>query len=172
MKRLPAVLILLVLAGCKTTSNLEVVTAFDSSRYLGTWYEVVRYPHRFEDGLDSVSATYSRNDDDSIKVVNRGYNAKSQQWEEIEGVARLKGREDEGWLKVSFFRPFYASYKIIHLDCEYQTAIVTGPTYNYLWILVRDPALPQQQIDGLVRRAEAFGFDRSKMIQVAQTKNL
>jgi apolipoprotein D and lipocalin family protein len=162
----------LLISGCRSTSRLEVVSDFEVDQYLGVWYEAARMPHRFEKDLSSVSAKYSFNEDGTIKVINRGFNDKKLAWEEIEGVAKFKADTDQGWLKVSFFKPFYASYKIIHLDSTYTQAIVTGPSYGYLWILVRDPALPKTDIEALVAKAAAFGFETEKLILVDQTKNL
>lgn len=159
-----------LLTGCNSTARLEVVSGFDADRYLGVWYEAARYPHGFEKNLSSVSAEYSRNDDGTIKVVNRGFNDKTQEWKEIEGVAKLKGDADRGWLKVSFFKPFYASYKIVHLDVDYTEAIVAGPTFGYCWILVRDPALPATRLDALVAKATALGFEKDKLLLVDQSK--
>lgn len=171
IKVLLSLFVLVALSGCKSTSCLSVVESFDSDRYLGVWYEAVRYPHRFEKGLSSVSATYSSNDDGTIKVINRGYDDSKQTWKDIEGVARFKGADDRGWLKVSFFRPFYASYKIVYLDEQYSKAIVTGPSYGYLWILVRNPDLSRSELDQLVAKAGSMGFDPEKMIRVDQSKN-
>ena len=162
---------LLLLAGCKTTSNLKVVDKFDAERYTGVWFEAARLPHRFEDGMSYVSATYSWNEDGTIKVVNRGFKDDENAWEQIEGVAKFKGAKDQGWLKVSFFKPFYASYKILYLDDDYTQAIVTGPTYGYLWILVRDPNLSEAQRDALVYMAGDLGFDTAKLILVDQSQN-
>jgi apolipoprotein D and lipocalin family protein len=139
---------------------------------MGTWYEVIRYPHRFEKGMSSVSATYTLNADGTIKVVNRGYMDHEKSWESIEGVAKLKGNASDGWLKVSFFKPFYASYKIIYLDDNYTQAIVTGPSYGYLWILVRDPDLEQSELERLIEKAEAKGFDKNRMLKIEQSKNV
>ena len=171
MRALLTGIILLGLVGCKSTSNLEVISGFDGDRYMGVWYEVARYPHRFEKGMSSVSATYSLNKDGTIKVMNRGYTDDEQKWDDIEGVAKLKGAEDKGWLKVSFFKPFYASYKIIYLNDEYTKAIVTGPTYGYLWILVRDPALPEAELEDLISKAENLSFEREELIIVDQSRN-
>lgn len=168
MKRFIPFLVLLILSGCRSTSRLEVVDGFEVTRYLGKWYEVARYPHRFEDGMSSVSATYRQNDDGTIRVINRGFLDEQQQWKEIEGVAKFKGDHTKGWLKVSFFKPFYASYKIIYLDPDYSKAIVTGPTYGYLWILARNPVLPESEIKDLVQRAERVGFDPDNLIMVSQ----
>ena len=161
----------LLMAGCRSTSNLEVVTNFEVERYLGVWYEAARMPHGFEKNLSSVSADYSFNENGTIKVLNRGFNDKKLKWEEIEGVAKFKTAEDQGWLKVSFFKPFYASYKVIYLNEAYTQAIVTGPTYGFLWILVRDPALPKAETERLVSKAGEFGFETEKLIIVDQSKN-
>ena len=172
MKQLMSLLLIVLgLTGCKSTSSLKVVSDFELDQYLGTWYEAARYDHRFEKGMSAVSATYSMNEDGTIKVLNRGYKDGKQEWGEIIGVAKSKGDADQGWLKVSFFKPFYASYKIIYLDPEYTKAIVTSSTYGYLWILVRDPALPEAELDQLVDRAKGFGFERDKMILVDQAGN-
>jgi apolipoprotein D and lipocalin family protein len=171
MKHAWSIVLLVCLAGCKSTSNLTVVSDFDVSAYLGTWYEAARYPHRFEKGLNSVSATYSLNNKGTIKVENRGFNDKKQKWEDIEGVAKFKDTDDRGWLKVSFFKPFYASYKIIYLDEAYSKAIVTGPSYGYLWILVRNPSLPKEELSELIDKAEKLGFDPEKLIIVDQSRN-
>jgi apolipoprotein D and lipocalin family protein len=163
---------LLLLAGCKSTSHLKVVGDFDADRYTGVWFEAARLPHRFENGMSSVSATYSWNADGTIKVVNRGFKDNDKAWEQIEGVAKFKDQKDKGWLKVSFFKPFYASYKIIYLDEDYTKAIVTGPTYGYLWILARDPNLSNEHLDELVSMAGDLGFDTAKLIIVDQSRNV
>ncbi|MBN2683997.1 MAG: lipocalin family protein [Pontiellaceae bacterium] len=171
MKILLTTLFLMILSGCKSTASLTVVSNFDADHYMGVWYEAARYPHGFEKGLSAVSATYTKNDDGTIKVENRGFDEKKAQWSNIEGVAKFKGEATQGWLRVSFFKPFYGDYKIIALDDEYTKAIITGPTYGYLWLLVRDPDLPQEELNEMVAQAEAFGFDPGKLIMVDQSKN-
>ena len=47
------------------------VAPFYKEKYLGRWYEIARLPHRFERGLDYVTAEYSR-EEQHIAVVNRG----------------------------------------------------------------------------------------------------
>lgn len=104
---------LLLLAGCTgLPEGIEPVTGFDKDRYLGTWYEIARLDHSFEEGLSKVTAEYTLNDDGSIKVINRGYNAEESEWQEAEGRAKFVGDSDVGHLKVSFFGPFYGSYVV------------------------------------------------------------
>ncbi len=162
----------LLLSGCRSTANVPVVSGFELERYLGTWYEVARFPHRFEKELTAVTAHYSLNPNGTINVVNRGYHTEKKQWKEAEAVGKFRDDPTEGWLKVSFFWPFYADYRIIHLDEQYSEAIITGPSYNYLWILAREPVLPDAELDRLIRTAHTFGFDTNRIERIDHTINL
>ncbi len=97
---LALIALLFVMTGCTgVPKGIEPVTGFDQQRYLGTWYEIARLDHSFEEGLSQVTAEYSLNNDDSIKVVNRGYNAEAGEWKEAEGRAVFVGDSNIGHLK-------------------------------------------------------------------------
>jgi apolipoprotein D and lipocalin family protein len=85
-------------------------------------------------------------------------------------VAKFRGDEDVGSLKVTFFWPFYGGYHIIVLDKEeYAYSMVAGPSRSYLWILAREPELDQDILDDLVSKAEAWGFATHELIYVDQS---
>jgi apolipoprotein D and lipocalin family protein len=65
---------LVVACSSPTPPGVTVVNNFDAQRFLGTWYEIARFDHRFERGLEKVTANYSSMDDGGIQVINRGYN--------------------------------------------------------------------------------------------------
>jgi apolipoprotein D and lipocalin family protein len=160
-------LVALAATGCaRSTAHLPVAQPFAADRYLGTWYEQVRYDHSFERGLEAVSATYSRRDDGTIRVVNRGWNHDRQRWSEATGWARPADAADAGHLRVTFFWPFFGDYRIVHLDADYRTAIVTGPDYGWLWILTRARTIDEAERQALIDRAVALGFDRAPMLLV------
>ena len=144
------------------------VDNFDSGRYLGRWYEIARFNHPFERGLDHVTASYSQRDDGGLKVVNRGFNAKKQRWQESTGKAYFTGPSDRAALKVSFFGPFYAGYNVIALDKDYQHALVCGPNRDYLWLLSRTPQLDEQVKQDLVNQARREGFAVDELIWIDQ----
>ncbi|NTW55843.1 MAG: lipocalin [Chlorobiaceae bacterium] len=156
-----------LLAGCTgVPQGLSVVGDFSLERYLGTWYEIARLDNRFEKELEPVSATYSLAPDGSVKVVNRGYDAKKKEWKNIEGRASfLDDRQtDRGALKVSFFGPFYASYNVIALDREqYSWAMVCGRDKSYFWILSKSPEMDPVLLRELVAKAASLGFDTAKI---------
>ena len=158
------------LAGCVSKpENVDPVKQFDGARYLGKWYEIARLDHSFERGLSRVTADYSKRDDGGIKVINRGYNAEGKEWKQSEGRAYYVETPDVGYLKVSFFGPFYGSYIVFDLDPEYRTSMVSGPDKSYLWLLSRTPQMDEATKKRLVDKAQALGFDTSKLIWVDQS---
>lgn len=173
MRSLLAGITALALAGCTgVPDGMEPVTGFDTQRYLGTWYEIARLDHSFEEGLSNVSARYSLNEDGSIEVVNRGYDDKVGKWKEAVGRAVFVEGESTGHLKVSFFGPFYASYVVFELDrAGYSYAYVTGYDRDYLWFLSRTPEVSEEALASFKDRAKAEGFDLGELILVEQDRN-
>ncbi len=170
-KMILSIAILLMVAGCvRVPQGVEPVTGFEVERYLGDWYEIARLDHSFERGLHEVSAAYTLMDDGGIKVVNRGYNPEKDEWKEATGKAYFVGDPGTGRLKVSFWGPFYGAYNIIALDkADYSHAMVCGPTRSYLWILARNPDMPEALKNELVKKAENLGFKTGELIFVTHT---
>jgi apolipoprotein D and lipocalin family protein len=173
MRKTLAILSLLLLfsalSACTSIPDgVEPITGFDANRYLGTWYEIARLDHPFERGLSKVSATYSERDDGGIKVVNKGYSEQDGKWSQAEGRAYFMDGADIGFLKVSFFGPFYGSYIIFDLAPDYSVSMVAGPDRSYLWLLARTPTVDASVIDRFIERATALGFDTDTLIRVQQ----
>jgi apolipoprotein D and lipocalin family protein len=164
--RLLSILLLLLMAGCVgIPENVQPVDNFKLEKYLGKWYEIARLEHSFERGLSKVTADYSLRDDGAVRVLNRGYSAEENSWKEAEGKAYFVKESDQGYLKVSFFGPFYGSYIVFGLDHEnYQYSLVCGPDKSYLWILAREPEIKDDIKDLLTKKAAAAGFDTGKLI--------
>jgi len=162
--------VVLLLSGCALTSvpeGLTPVSNFNLQRYLGTWYEIARYDHRFERGLRAVTANYTLNEDGTVKVVNAGISIETGELEEAIGTAKFVGSSDVGHLKVSFFGPIYGGYIVFALDqVGYRYALVAGPNRKYLWILSRTPTIDPDLYRVLVALARDKGFDPSKLIRV------
>jgi apolipoprotein D and lipocalin family protein len=166
------ILATLILGCTGVPKGLEPVSEFDGARYMGKWYEIARLDHSFEKDLSNVSAMYTAKENGEIAVLNRGYNEKTGEWEQVEGKARFVGNETIGSLKVSFFGPFYGGYHVIELDrLNYSYAMVSGPSRSYLWILSRDTVLGEAIYSRLVARAGESGFDTSALIRVVHDRN-
>lgn len=165
--------LVLALVGCSSTtppSGITPVTPFDLARYEGRWYEVARLDHSFESGMTDVSATYQRQSDGSVRVLNRGFDVGKNDWRQAEGKAQFTGDTNTASLKVSFFGPFYGGYHVAALDADYQWALVVGPDRSYCWILSRTKQLAPAVREQLIARAQALGIDTQALIWVTHDR--
>ncbi|CAI8938100.1 MULTISPECIES: outer membrane lipoprotein Blc [Kosakonia] len=161
----------LFISGCSSPTppdGVTVVQDFNTQRYLGKWYEIARFDHSFERGLERVTATYSLRDDGGLTVVNRGYNTERDMWQQAIGTAYFTGNPRTAALKVSFFGPFYGGYNILALDSDYRYALVCGPDRDYLWILSRTPTLPADVKQQMLDIAARQGFAVEKLLWINQ----
>jgi lipocalin len=160
-------------AGNKTEAQMDVVKNVDLNRYVGTWYEIARFPHSFEKNLAGVTATYTLRDDGRINVLNQGYkNTLEGKLKKARAVAKIPDKSQPGKLKVYFFPLFGAAYNILELDQEnYQYALVGSSSMDYLWILGREPVMQDDIYKMLVNKAVQRGYDVNKLTRVLH-KNL
>jgi apolipoprotein D and lipocalin family protein len=161
---------LVLLTGCAgIPKGITPVENFNAQRYLGAWYEIARLEHRYEKGLSNITAHYSMRDDGGIDVLNRGYDAQKREWRTAEGKAYFVKDPTTGYLKVSFFGPFYDSYVVFGLDeANYQYAYVTSSDRNSLWFLSRNPHVTDKTMERFIKKARELGFDTDKLIHVEQ----
>ena len=165
---LALILCLLCMACSSIPENAKPVESFAVDRYLGTWYEIARLDHKFERGLSHVTATYSSNEDGSIRVLNKGYNKEEQEWKSAEGKAKFRGEPTVAALKVSFFGPFYSGYNVLALDKDYQYALVAGKDLDFLWILSRERTIPEDVKADFLREALEVGYAIDDLLWVDQ----
>lgn len=147
-----------------TVNNAPIKSQFELSRYLGKWYEVARFDHKFERNLTHCTAEYTLKEEGKIKVLNRGM--KDGKWDTAEGKA--KTTSTPGLLRVSFFGPFYSDYRILLLAPDYTYALVGSGSSNYLWILSRTPELSPIDRDKILLEAQTRGYDINNLIWVNQ----
>ena len=113
------------------TIDKSTVKEFNLQRYLGKWYEIARYDHRFERGLHYVTAEYSKRPDGKIKVLNCGHQDAVDGKEKCSiGKARPSHNGQPGQLQVAFFLSFYSDYNILELDPDYSSSRPKYPKPN------------------------------------------
>lgn len=171
MKRLISLaLAALSLPVLSCAQNNSPVSRFDLLRYLGTWYEIARFDHSFERGMNNVMAEYLLREDGMIDVLNSGW--KDGRYKTAEGKAKQPDPvNDPAHLKVSFFLFFYSDYDILMLDDDYQVALVGSKSPKYLWILARTPAVDDAVLDAVLEEASGRGYNIDDLIWVDQSAN-
>lgn len=155
-----------IFTGCDSAPKVDnsTVKSVDLNRYLGSWYEIAKFDHSFERGLDFAMARYTMREDGKIDVLNTGI--KDGRAKDAKGVAKTTGVP--GLLRVSFFGPFFGDYRIMMLDEDYQYVLVGGGTDKFLWILSRTPQLDDATKSLILAEAERRGYDTKKLIWVKQ----
>jgi apolipoprotein D and lipocalin family protein len=160
----------------QTPPAIRTVPAVDLSRYVGDWFEIARYPNRFQrQCVGDVRARYERGPDGRIDVVNRCRTADGET--EARGVARivdekaftrLKVRFAPAWLSV--IPAVWGDYWIIGLAPDYSWAVVGEPGRDYLWILARAPQLDDASMTAARAAARANGYDVERLVQTSHAK--
>ena len=172
---IPLALAALMFPGLLNAQNGQydnsTIPEFDLMKYLGTWYEIARFDHSFERGLENVTAEYILRDDGKIDVLNSGW--KNGKFKTAEGKAKQPDPlTDPAHLKVSFFLFFYSDYNVMMLDDDYQVALVGSKSPKYLWILSRTPSLSEEVTEAVLDEAASRGYDLSELIWVNQDANI
>lgn len=163
----------LILTSCSSTTipeKAQAVQNFEKEKYLGKWYEIARLDFKYEKGLNNTTAEYSLKDNGMIKVDNKGYDYKKEEWEQSIGKAKFVGDENVAMLKVSFFGPFYAGYNVLAIDKDYKYALVTGESLDYLWILSREKSIPAEIKEDYLQKAKDIGYKTEDLIWVEHNK--
>lgn len=146
---------------------LRTVDSVDLNRYVGTWYEIARYPNSFQKGCLGSTASYTLRDDGEIDVVNSCRDAEDGRTRRVEGRAWVVDPATNARLKVSFFWPFRGDYWIIDLGKEYEYAVVGTPNRKYLWVLSRTPAMDDAVYAAIMERVRRLGFDPGRVVREA-----
>ena len=149
---------------------LQTVPNVDLSRYVGKWYEIAKYPNRFQKQcVANTTATYAMKAGGRLEVVNECVK-KDGTGERAVGEAKIADKKTNAKLKVRFapgalaFLPFvWGNYWIIDLDKDYGYVAIGEPKREYFWILARKPVLDDAVYQDIVRRAEAMGFSPAKI---------
>ena len=161
--------------GAQDERAVRTVAAVDLDRYVGQWFEIARFPNRFQRNCaGEVTATYERRDDGRIDVTNRC--RQEEGINEATGVAKVVDERTNARLKVRFapaylsFLPFvWGDYWILGLADDYSWAVVGSPDREYLWVLARRPAMDSASYQAAIDAARGNGFAVERLVKTRQT---
>ena len=154
---------------------VKTIATLDVPRYLGTWYEIAKFPNWFQKKcVSNTKAVYSAKPDGNLRVLN-SCKTTAGEISEAEGLARQIGSKDSPKLEVRFapewlsFLPLvWGDYWVIDIDSQYQLAAVSDPRREYLWVLSRTPQLDPKVYANLLQRLKQQQFDIQKLEITAQ----
>ncbi|NDR58810.1 lipocalin family protein [Aliiruegeria sabulilitoris] len=147
--------------------EMAPVKDLDLDRYLGRWYEIARFPNRFEKGCEGVTADYGLRPDGAISVLNTcRMGAPDGEVKTADGRAKVVG---PGRLSVTFvpWLPFArGDYWVLYVDEGYNLAVVGAPRGTTGWILARTPSISataRSEAEDVLRKN---GYDVSRLKDV------
>jgi apolipoprotein D and lipocalin family protein len=157
---------------------LTPIATLDVPRYMGTWFEIAKYPNWFQKKcVADTWAEYQPQPSGTVRVTNR-CRKESGEMEEAIGEARQIGPATSPKLEVRFapawlsLLPFvWGDYWVIDLDANYQLAAVSEPKREYLWVLSRTPTVSADAYQALLARLKAQGFDLNRLEPTRQAVN-
>lgn len=160
-----------------TLSPLATISALDVPRYMGTWYEIAKYPNRFQKQcIADVSAEYSLQASGRVQVTNR-CRTENSQMDAAVGETRQIGPATSPKLQVRFAPAWlswlpmvWGNYWVIDLDTDYQLVAVSEPKREYLWVLSRTPTVSAEAYESLLGRLKSQGFDLTRLVRTKQGK--
>ncbi len=181
MKRLITISFTIILAtlsffaqSSKETA-VRTVPSVDLKKYSGTWYEIAKYPNKFQKNcVGNTTATYTLKSEGKLEVLNRCLE-KDGTTKAAKAAGKINDKQTNAKLKVRFapgftsFLPFvWADYWVIDLASDYSYAVVATPDRDYFWILSRTPELKDDIYQNILRRAETQGFVPSRVVKTPQ----
>ena len=154
----------------QTLPPVQTIASLDVPRYMGTWFELAKFPNVFQRKcVGNTRAVYTLNVDNTVQVLNR---CRIQDGSTIEalGQAKQMGNATSPVLKVRFAPEWlgwlplvWGDYWVIDLDDQYQLAAVSDAKREYLWVLSRSPKIDQTRYAALLQRLKQQGFDLDKL---------
>ena len=154
---------------------LEAIAQLDVTRYLGHWYEIAKFPNRFQAKcVANTRARYLAQNDGSVQVLNSCVTADGNTIDAL-GLAKQIGEPTSPKLQVRFAPAWlswlpmvWGDYWVIDLDADYQLVAVSDAKREYLWVLSRTPQVNVKSYDALLERLKAQHFDVQKLERTAQ----
>ncbi len=154
---------------------VTTIATLDLPRYMGTWYEVSKFPNRFQrQCVANTRAHYLAQMDGSVQVLNSCLTADGSTIDALGSAkqigpatsAKLQVRFAPAWL--SWLPQVWGDYWVIDLDTDYQLAAVSDAKREYLWVLSRTPRISTKAYDALLERIKAQHFDVQKLERTTQ----
>jgi apolipoprotein D and lipocalin family protein len=156
------------LSGCSNLEPLKTVDHVDIERFMGDWYVIANIPTAIEKGAHNAIESYRLDDDGSIATTFTFHKG------DFNGP--LKTYEPRGYVSegsnavwgMQFIWPIKADYRIIYLDEDYSVTVIGRNKRDYVWIMAREPAIPEPEYADIVNLLESVGYDPADIQLVPQ----
>jgi len=162
-------LTLILIYGCQTLKPIHTVEYVDLNRFMGNWYVIANIPTFIEKDAYNAVESY-RLDDDGTVATTFTYNKGSLDGplKEYHPRGFIRDKKSNAVWGMQFIWPFKAEYRIIFLSDDYSKTVIGRSKRDYVWIMAREPAIPDEEYNAILDFLREQGYDIKKLQKVPQ----
>ncbi len=162
-------LILILTSGCQTLKPIHTVEYVDLNRFMGDWYVIANIPTFIEKDAYNAIESYRLDDDGTVATTFR-FNKGSLDGplKEYHPRGFIKDKKSNAVWGMQFIWPFKAEYRIIFLSENYSRTVIGRSKRDYVWIMAREPAIPDEEYNAISGFLQEQGYDIKKLQKVPQ----
>jgi apolipoprotein D and lipocalin family protein len=164
-------LALLPLAGCSTVARapIETVPHVDLDRFMGDWYVIANIPTFIEKGAHNAVESYRLAKDGTIATTFTfradGFDGPTKRYHPRGFVI---DRQSNAVWGMQFLWPFKSDFRIVYLTPDYTQTVIGREKRDYVWIMARTPAIPDEDYRRIVEFLGQQGYDTTRIQRVPQ----
>ncbi len=166
----PLALAVLIIAGCASAPPIRTVDHVELERFMGQWYVLASIPTFLEQGAHNAVESYTLEDDGTIATTFtfrlHGFDGELKRFTPRGFVRDTDSNAVWG---MQFVWPFRAEYRIVYLDEAYTRTIIGRSKRDYVWIMAREPSIPETELQALIALLDDEGYDTSRIVRVPQS---
>ena len=159
----------ITLFGCSNHAPMATVDYVDIDRFMGDWYVIASIPTPLEKDIYNAVESYERIEPKTIQTTfafrKGGFDGESK---EMKPVGYVGDDGSNAIWGMQFIWPIKADYRIVYLDEAYSQTIIGRQKRDFVWIMTREPEIPDSDYAELVSVVKSLGYDVSKLRKVPQ----
>ena len=165
-----SLLAVLGLSACSSTHPpLKTVEHVDLKRFMGDWYVIAAIPTFIEKQAYNAVESYALDKNGNVATTftfrEGGFDGKKKEYHPTGYVVDRTGNAIWG---MQFLWPIKADYRVVYLDAGYTKTVIARNKRDYVWIMAREPRIPDADYKELTTLLTQMGYDTRKLRKVPQ----
>jgi apolipoprotein D and lipocalin family protein len=139
---------------------------------MGDWYVIANIPTFIEKNAYNAIESYRLDADGTVATTFR-FNKGSLDGplKEYHPRGFIRDKKSNAVWGMQFVWPFKAEYRIIYLTDDYSKTVIGRSKRDYVWIMARAPAIPDEEYNVILDFLREQGYDITKLQKVPQKES-
>ena len=161
----------LLIGGCASHPPMPGVDHVDLDRFMGDWYVIASIPTPLEKDIYNAVESYELIGPKTVQTTfafrKGGFDGERK---EMKPVGYVKDDGSNALWGMQFIWPIKADYRVVYLDPAYSRTIIGRQKRDFVWIMAREPEIPEHEYAELVSIVKSLGYDTARLIKVPQRR--